>query len=363
MLLVVGTLLTGELAGAASLIAAPMQIAQGQTSPATSPPNQVRRSIRQAVRRDLAEHLNIRRRQVQIVSIDRQTWPDGCLGLVQPGLGCTLALVEGWRVTARANNQTWTYRTDRSGAMVRREGDTTFPADNQLPQAVRERVFQALSEQFNASGALVVASAERRTWDGCLGISEPDVLCTRIGIPGWRVTIADASTLPEDRVWVYHTNQDGTQVRFNPAASSLGGTIAPLQILPENLPQPLERGMVFRSIANGGMLPRQTMTTLYEDGRVVVQQTDSGRRSERSYRVSRQQVEQFRQALYAFDRFDRLDFSAPYGAADYITVMLVAPNGVTQYADGIEDRLPPALQQAIEAWNRNIVQPGQTAGS
>jgi hypothetical protein len=43
--------------------------------------------------------------------------------------------------------------------------------------------------------------------------------------------------------------------------------------------------------------------------------------------------------------------------------MLVAPNGVTQYADGIEDRLPPALQQAIEAWNRNIVQPGQTAGS
>jgi uncharacterized membrane protein len=99
MLLVVGTLLTGELAGSASLIAAPMQIAQGQTSPATSPPNQVRRSIRQAVRRDLAEHLNIRRRQVQIVSIDRQTWPDGCLGLVQPGLGCTLALVEGWRVT------------------------------------------------------------------------------------------------------------------------------------------------------------------------------------------------------------------------------------------------------------------------
>ena len=82
MLLVMGTLLIGELAGSASLIAAPMQIAQGQTSPATSPPNQVRRSIRQAVRRDLAEHLNIRRRQVQIVSIERQTWPDGCLGLL-----------------------------------------------------------------------------------------------------------------------------------------------------------------------------------------------------------------------------------------------------------------------------------------
>jgi hypothetical protein len=28
-----------------------------------------------------------------------------------------------------------------------------------------------------------------------------------------------------------------------------------------------------------------------------------------------------------------------------------------------KDRLPPALQQAIEAWNRNIVQPGQTARS
>ena len=93
---------------------------------------------------------------MQIVSIERQTWPDGCLGLIQPGLGCTLALVEGWRVTARANNQTWTYRTNAVGATVRREGDTTFPADNQLPQAVRERVFQALSEQLTLPGRVVL---------------------------------------------------------------------------------------------------------------------------------------------------------------------------------------------------------------
>ncbi|NEQ21911.1 MAG: hypothetical protein F6K28_22460, partial [Microcoleus sp. SIO2G3] len=364
MLLVAGTLFTGELAGSASLLAAPMQLAQAQPEVPIAPtprPDRNARSARQAVRRDLAQHLNIRRRDVQIVSIDRQTWPDGCLGLPQPGQGCTLALVEGWRVTARANNRTWNYRTDATGAMVRRESDTTPPAENQLPQAVRDRVLQTLSEQFNVPvGQLVVASAERRTWDGCLGISEPDVMCTMIAISGWRVRVVDGNTLPEDRVWVYHTNQDGTQIRLNPAESSIGGTIAPIQILPENLPQPLERGVLFRSMTNGGLLPRQTITTLYEDGRVVVRQTDSGRNSERTYRVSRQQVEQFRQALSQFDRFDRLDFSAPYGAADYITVMLVGQNGVTQYADSLEGRLPPALQQVIEAW-RNIVEAGQTA--
>ncbi|MBD2092758.1 hypothetical protein H6F67_23175 [Microcoleus sp. FACHB-1515] len=359
LLLVAGTLLAGELAGSTALLATPMQLAQGQTElPIAPTPRSDRalQSVRQAVRRDLAQHLNIPRGQVQIVSIDRQTWPDGCLGLAEPGQGCTLAVVEGWRVTARANNRTWIYRTNRTGTAVRREGNVPSTPNAQLPAAVRTAVLRFASEQFNVpTNRLRVIQADRRTWDGCLGISEPDIMCTMIALPGWRVVIADGN-----QRWVYHTNQDGTQVRLNPAESSIGGTISPIQMLPENVPQPLRRGVVFRSIANGGMLPRQTTTTLYEDGRVVVEQIDSGRRSERSYRVSRQQVNQFRQTLQSFDRFDRLDFSAPYGAADYITVMLISQNGVTQYADSLEGRLSPALQQVIEAW-RDVVQaqPGQ----
>lgn len=354
MLLVAGTLLTGELAGSAAVLATPMQLAQSQAEVPIAPTPRSRnvRSVRQAVRRDLAQHLNIRRAQVRIVSIDRQTWPDGCLGLAQPGQLCTQALVEGWRVTAQANNQTWIYRTDATGTTLRREGNTT-PSDNQLPQGIRDRVFQAISEEFNASGSLVVAAAERRTWNGCLGISEPDVMCTAIAIAGWRVTVVDANTLPEERIWVYHTNEDGTQVRFNPTESSIGGTIAPIQILPENLPQPLGRDVVFRSITFGGLMGERREVTLYEDGRVVSQRRGQTQTS----RVSRQQVEQFRQLLGSqqFDRFDRLDFSGSALAADGLVVMLVSPNSVTQYADRVEEGLPPALRQVIEAW-RDIVQ-------
>ncbi|NJL23268.1 MAG: hypothetical protein HC895_24510 [Leptolyngbyaceae cyanobacterium SM1_3_5] len=318
MLLVAGTLLTGELVGAAAPWATPMQLAQGQTELPAQRSDRALRSVRQAVQRDLAQRLNIPRGQVRIVSIDRQTWPDGCLGLAEPGESCTEAIVQGWRVTARANNRTWIYRSDATGVTVRQESNA--PANAQLPAVVRTAVLQAASEQLNVPvNRLRITQAERRTWDGCLGISEPDVMCTMIAIPGWRVVVTSGG-----QRWVYHTNQDGTQVRLNPAASSIGGTIAPVQILPENLPQPLGRGIVFRSIANGGMLPRQTTTTLYEDGRVVIEQINSGRRSERSYRVSRQQVNRFRQTLQSFDRFDRLDFSQPYGAADYITVMLVS---------------------------------------
>lgn len=367
MLLVAGTLLTGELAGSTSLLAAPLAAPmplEGQAEQPIAPREEIvprqrtprpARLVRQAVRRNLAHHLNLRRRDVQIVSIDRQTWPDGCLGLAQPDQFCTQALVEGWRVTAQAYNQTWIYRTDATGRTLQREDNTTTPAtpNAELPQVVRDRVLQAIADQFGVSGSLVVASAERRTWNGCLGISEPDVMCTTIAISGWRVTIADANTLPEERIWVYHTNQDGTQVRLNSAESSIGDLIAPLQILPQNLPQSLQRDVVFRSITFGGLLGLRREVTLYTDGRVVSQQRGQTQVS----RISPQQVDRFRQLLSSqqFDRFDRLDYSGSALAADGLVVMLISPNSVTQYADRVEAGLPPALAQVIQAW-RDIEQ-------
>lgn len=40
-------------------------------------------------------------KDIEIVRTEAATWPDGCLGLAQPGQVCSQALVAGWLVVVR----------------------------------------------------------------------------------------------------------------------------------------------------------------------------------------------------------------------------------------------------------------------
>ena len=57
--------------------------------------------------------------ELKIVDYEQQTWPDGCLGLAEPGEICTQALVDGWWVSVTNGQQTWIFRTNRDGTQVR----------------------------------------------------------------------------------------------------------------------------------------------------------------------------------------------------------------------------------------------------
>ncbi|GEA27787.1 hypothetical protein MiAbW_02354 [Microcystis aeruginosa NIES-4325] len=81
------------------------------------PPN----SVIEAARQDLSQKTKIAVNRLQIQAAQRQTWPDGCLGLAKPGELCTQALVAGWRIILTDNQKTWVYRTDSSGANLRLE--------------------------------------------------------------------------------------------------------------------------------------------------------------------------------------------------------------------------------------------------
>lgn len=81
------------------------------------PPN----SLIEAARQDLSQKTKISVNRLQIQAAQRQTWPDGCLGLAKPGELCTQALVAGWRIVLTDNQKTWVYRTDSSGANLRLE--------------------------------------------------------------------------------------------------------------------------------------------------------------------------------------------------------------------------------------------------
>jgi len=89
-------------------------IASPQTQ--TLPP-----SVADAVRRDVSRRTGIPANQLNISQSSPQTWPDGCLGLPKPDEFCTEALVTGWQVFATDGSQTWKFRTDRDGSVLRLE--------------------------------------------------------------------------------------------------------------------------------------------------------------------------------------------------------------------------------------------------
>lgn len=124
--------------------------------PAVTRSNQVPEAVKEAIFRDITRRTNGTRDRLRIVRAEEQTWRDGCLGLAEPGMLCTQALVPGWRIGVESDTQRWIYRSDRTGGVVKLERDVKRQAnpglqpirlsDSSLPPALEQRVmFRSIS--------------------------------------------------------------------------------------------------------------------------------------------------------------------------------------------------------------------------
>lgn len=79
------------------------------------------------------------------------------------------------------------------------------------PSEIIDAVRQDLSRRTRIeSDRLKIVETSRQTWsDGCLGLAQPDELCTQALVEGWRVVLADG-----DRTWIYRTDDRGMTVRL-----------------------------------------------------------------------------------------------------------------------------------------------------
>ena len=68
---------------------------------------------------DLAAHLGIEPEAVQVVAVEEVTWRDGSLGCAEPGMVYTQALVDGARITLRAEGVEHEYHQGGSGTPIR----------------------------------------------------------------------------------------------------------------------------------------------------------------------------------------------------------------------------------------------------
>ena len=65
---------------------------------------------------DAARRTGFKRTEVEVLSAEAVTWPDGSLGCPQPGMMYTQALVPGFRIRVRAGAETLDYHAGRRGA-------------------------------------------------------------------------------------------------------------------------------------------------------------------------------------------------------------------------------------------------------
>ena len=181
-----------------------------------------------AVSRDIIRTYRVPQSQLRVVNFSQQTWSDSCLGLGRSNESCLQSLVKGWRVAMTDGRQTWTYRTDATGRFVRQE---TQDNNSNLPQFVSDLVLRTAAQRTGLRiSELRIVKSEQLTVDGCLGLHRTGEPCTRIAQPAWQVTVE-----ARQQRLVYRTNRDGSQIRFNEAASNVTQT---------NLPQDLARAVL-----------------------------------------------------------------------------------------------------------------------
>ena len=64
----------------------------------------------------LATQLQISVDSIQLMDIQQVQWPDGCLGVQQPGIMCAMHVVDGYKVMLSANDQTHEVRSNLDGS-------------------------------------------------------------------------------------------------------------------------------------------------------------------------------------------------------------------------------------------------------
>jgi hypothetical protein len=58
---------------------------------------------------------------LKVTESSRKSWPNTRLGLASPDEICGQMIVEGWRVVVSDGRQTWVYRTNTRGNILRLE--------------------------------------------------------------------------------------------------------------------------------------------------------------------------------------------------------------------------------------------------
>ncbi len=318
------------------------QTSRAKQAPAPS----VMQAIRQAVKRQFSVST------VNLVTATEQVWPDGCLGLPRGKEGCTAAVVPGWRVEVSDNLQTWFYRTDRRGSILRLEN----PQRTVLPQAIARKLIQQVAKDSKTPAAsLRIAEVRDQEYNGCLGIYRPNQACTMIAMKGWQAIVTGPT-----QSWVYHIG--GNQMVQNATASgakrSVRLSFEPLSTNMSLMDLNVSTNEVFSSSTSGDLTGRMSRIVLTQDGKVTrYQSSPTARFAPVVIKIlTAKQVADFKKVLevQGFPNLNGLSYLTSAALADYPTTTYQSAYVLTQFIDLEKKNMPRSLQQVITRWEALI---------
>jgi hypothetical protein len=124
-------------------------------------------------------------------------------------LGSTLTILNSAMAYPESNQQFTSQIINNRGTLVS-QNQSDRP-NNTLPPPLANAVKKDVANRTGiAPGKLNITKYNQETWpNGCLGISEPDQMCTQALVPGWRITVTDGQ-----KTWVYRTDNTGRNMRM-----------------------------------------------------------------------------------------------------------------------------------------------------
>jgi hypothetical protein len=76
----------------------------------------------------LADKLNINKETIKLVDIQSVQWPDTCLGVQTTGVMCAFHVVDGYRITLSAIDQTYEVHSNLDGSQIVLVPETVSPS-------------------------------------------------------------------------------------------------------------------------------------------------------------------------------------------------------------------------------------------
>jgi hypothetical protein len=77
--------------------------------------------VAQNIQNQISQLLGVPLESIQVQTVEKKEWPDGCLGLGKSGEVCTQAVTPGWLLAFSINGTTYRFRANDTGTTVRQE--------------------------------------------------------------------------------------------------------------------------------------------------------------------------------------------------------------------------------------------------
>ena len=342
--------------------------------------------ITRRVQKELAARLNVSFHTLEITEAKRETWPDSCLGLARAEEQCQSGDVRGWQIEVMSAQQIWRYRSDRAATRLRmepisRENNSAISSsENDFSTDISQKLLETVSQHAQEPvSALQVLGVQPAVWDGCMGITKPEIACTQATIEGFRVIVGDErfdraldsreaweahyarwENSDFEREWVYHISADGDRIIHNDSATNLnyGASTYFMSIdrqhLPEMLPE-MRDDAVFQIVydSNFGFT---NVTTLAADGNIffekIARSPGEEDISEKALvQMSLIELSEFEQLLaeQQFSNLNGIMFSNDDPELSTEGNVYLRTADTTVSLSAAEEALPPQLQTIIKA--------------